>query len=503
MNLIFLNILNMSLLSIYVVLFILLLRIIFRKFSKSFFYFLWIIVFLKLIVPFSVHDFFKINIKSSTVNTIIDTQTNMNLDILSLNKINIPSVDISNSVSQNTGYSFEKYISSISYLWIFVVFIMIVYNILSYIRLKNKLIGAIKLEKNIYLADYIKTPFVIGLFKPKIYLPSIMKEDEIKSVILHEKVHIKRWDYIIKIIAFLIAIIYWFNPFVWLAYLFLVKDMEMSCDEVVIKKSNYDIREEYSSLLLKLSIEKSICSNSVLAFGEKDIKERIKNIMNYKKQARWITVVAVVILAIVVAVILVMNPIKEKNKINITEHNVDISDIEEMFLATDMPYILYGDNEKVVITGSFGFVVYNMKNKKLTNRVAYDQIEIKGMALVASVSKDGEKIYFAEAGMDVKPPHYYKYEYIIKEDKINEIEPILFEELDVFETENIGIGAAYNNDYDKYLDSSYHSTGIINMGDYFIYIRLPNGGDGLFKNLQLVTCKYSNGKEKVYNIFKQ
>jgi beta-lactamase regulating signal transducer with metallopeptidase domain len=134
----------------------------------------------------------------------------MNLDILSLSKINIPSVDISNSVSQNTGYSFEKYISSISYLWILIVFIIVIYNILSYIRLKNKLIGAIKLEKNIYLADYIKTPFVIGLFKPKIYLPSIMKEDEIKSVILHEKVHIKRLDYIIKIIAFLIAIIYWF-----------------------------------------------------------------------------------------------------------------------------------------------------------------------------------------------------------------------------------------------------------------------------------------------------
>ena len=88
-----------------------------------------------------------------------------------------------------------------------------------------------------------------------------------------------------------------------------------------------------------------------LNFNEKDIKERIKNIMNYKKQARWITVVAVVILAIVVAVILVMNPIKEKNKINITEHNVDISDIEEMFPVNNMPYILYGDNEKVVITG--------------------------------------------------------------------------------------------------------------------------------------------------------
>ncbi len=496
MNLIFLNILNMSLLSIYVVLFILLLRIIFRKFSKSFFYFLWIIVFLKLIVPFSVHDFFKINMKSSTVNTIIDTQTNMNLDILSLNKINIPSVDISNSVSQNTGCSFEKYIPSISYLWILIVFIIVIYNILSYIRLKNKLIGAIKLEKNIYLADYIKTPFVIGLFKPKIYLPSIMKEDEIKSVILHEKVHIKRWDYIIKIIAFLIAIIYWFNPFVWLAYLFLVKDMEMSCDEVVIKKSNYDIREEYSSLLLKLSIEKSICSNSVLAFGEKDIKERIKNIMNYKKQARWITVVAVVILAIVVAVILVMNPIKEKNKINITEHNVDISDIEEMIIGAELPYILYGDNEKVVIHGQFGFVVYNMKNKKLTNRVAYDQIEIGWMFLVPAVSKDGEKIYFGESGIYDKPPHYFKYEYIIKEDKINEIEPILFEKM----TDELGRDFFESDPrYNKYPRLSHIIGTGIKVGDSFMYITATESS---MKSIQLVIGKYSNGKEKVYNIFK-
>ena len=144
-----------------------------------------------------------------------------------------------------------------------------------------------------------------------------------------------------------------------------------------------------------------------------------------------------------------------------------------------------------------------MKNKKLTNRVAYDQIEIGWMSLVPAVSKDGEKIYFGESGIYDKPPHYFKYEYIIKEDKINEIEPILFEELDKFEVENLGIGAAYNNDYDKYLDSSYYSDGITNMGDYFIYIRLPNGGDGLFKNLQLVTCKYPSGKEKVYNIFKR
>ena len=144
-----------------------------------------------------------------------------------------------------------------------------------------------------------------------------------------------------------------------------------------------------------------------------------------------------------------------------------------------------------------------MKNKKLTNRVAYDQIEIGWMSLAASVSKDGEKIYFGESGIYDKPPHYYKYEYIIKEDKINAIEPILFEELDEFEVNFFEPGPNYNNDYDKYFDLTYHiGHSMVNMGEYFIYIRLPSG-DALFKDLQIVTCKYSNGKEKVYNIFKQ
>jgi hypothetical protein len=136
-------------------------------------------------------------------------------------------------------------------------------------------------------------PFVIGILRPRIYLPSTQREEEQSYVILHEQTHIRRLDHLVKMFAFLALAVHWFNPLVWVAFVYAVKDMEMSCDECVIKLMGSDIRGEYSTSLLSLAAEKRLINGSPLAFGEENIKGRISNVMNFKKPAAWVAAISV------------------------------------------------------------------------------------------------------------------------------------------------------------------------------------------------------------------
>ncbi|MBQ7007468.1 MAG: M56 family metallopeptidase, partial [Oscillospiraceae bacterium] len=160
---------------------------------------------------------------------------------------------------------------------------------------------------NIYLCDHIASPFVIGIVKPKIYLPSSLAENEQKYIILHEQHHIKRFDHIVKLVAFAALSIHWFNPFVWLAFTLLCKDMEMSCDEAVIAKLGLEIRSDYSRSLLNLSTGKHIFAGAPLAFGEGDAGSRIKNLYNYRKPKAAVFVAVAAVCAIL-GVTLLLNP---------------------------------------------------------------------------------------------------------------------------------------------------------------------------------------------------
>ncbi len=180
-------------------------------------------------------------------------------------------------------------------------------GIISALRLNSQLKCSMKIRENIYLADDIATPFVYGLLHPKIYLPSNLGEQEQSYIILHEQHHIHRRDHLLKLLAFAALCLHWFNPLVWLAFVLSGKDMEMSCDEAVMRKMNHDIKSEYAQSLLSLAVGRRRIIGSPLSFGENDIKSRIKNVMHYKKPKLIILAVAIIVCMIGTAS-LITNP---------------------------------------------------------------------------------------------------------------------------------------------------------------------------------------------------
>lgn len=191
---------------------------------------------------------------------------------------------------------------------------MAIYSIVSLIKLRRKLIGATPIEKNIYIADHIDSPFVMGFIRPKIYLPSNLTDTERDFIIKHEQTHIKRLDHITRILSFITLAVHWFNPFVWIAFVLSGKDMETSCDESVMKKMNTDIRADYSEALLKFATGKKLIAATPLAFGEGDTKDRVKNVMKYKKSTVWVSAICLVLVS-VIAISLMSNVTAQNGQI--------------------------------------------------------------------------------------------------------------------------------------------------------------------------------------------
>lgn len=171
-------------------------------------------------------------------------------------------------------------------IWTAGIVAMLLYGAVSLVFLSRRLRGAVRLRENIYINDYAPTPFVIGVIRPRIYLPSSLQEKEMDYIILHERTHIRRGDHIIRLLSFFTLAIYWFHPLVWAAYYLSGKDMEMSCDEAVMRKMGQDIRADYSTSLLNLATGKLFPGGTPLAFGEGDTKSRIKNVMRWRAPNR-------------------------------------------------------------------------------------------------------------------------------------------------------------------------------------------------------------------------
>ena len=175
-----------------------------------------------------------------------------------------------------------------AYIWILGIIALLVYSLVSVLILKKQLKNARLIDNNIYEAKNLKTPFMLGVIRPKIYLPVGLDDTERSYILLHEQTHIRRTDHIIKIIAFLVLSVHWFNPLVWIAFMLMNTDMELSCDEKVLKEMNEDIKKPYANSLLSLAAGRHILNGSPLAFGEGNVKRRIKNVLSYKKFSSWV-----------------------------------------------------------------------------------------------------------------------------------------------------------------------------------------------------------------------
>lgn len=302
----FITVFNMSYQASIVIIVIFLARLMLRliKAPKKYSYFLWAIPFVRLVCPFTLESFFSLMPrKHSPVSPeIVFMQTpQVDLGVPYMNQV------INESLPAATPYASMNPMQVIMMLvqlaWLGILVIILLYSLFSYLYFKKNLSCSIRLEENIYLADYIRSPFVIGIWKPRIYLPSALQKEEMIYVLKHEKTHIRRGDHIIKMLAFLITCVHWFNPFGWAAYLCLCRDMEMSCDEKVITGLDGQGRSRYAQVLLQLSVS-GTGAGIPLAFGEGNTKSRIRNIANYKKAAAAAGVTAVAVIAVLIACLL-------------------------------------------------------------------------------------------------------------------------------------------------------------------------------------------------------
>lgn len=237
--------------------------------------------------------------------------------------------------------------------------IMLAYAAISRIRLGRRLATAVRLEGNIYEADAVKTPFLLGVFKPRIYLPFGMDARSRELALLHENEHLKGFDHIIKPVGWALLSVHWFNPLAWLAFALLSKDIELACDERVIKRLGMEDRADYSQTLLNLSVDKRRIAACPLAFGESNAKERVKNVLSFKKPAVWIIIAAVLVSA-ALAVCFLTNPKKKDD----TEYRF-ISMTEALELADENGWaVVLDDYSYSIAKGEDRFDEFVLKTNK-------------------------------------------------------------------------------------------------------------------------------------------
>lgn len=199
-----------------------------------------------------------------------------------------------------------------SIIWIAGAAVLIVYALITYVQLIRRTRASVKVGNNIYICDDIDTPFILGVFRTRIYLPSFLSDKEREYVLAHESAHLKRLDNLWKPLGYIILAVYWFNPLVWVSYVLLCRDIEIACDERVIADKDTEYKKQYAATLLNCSADRDYIAACPLAFGEVGVKQRIKAVLNYKRPAFWIIIVAVAA-CIIVAVGFMTNPINDNS----------------------------------------------------------------------------------------------------------------------------------------------------------------------------------------------
>ena len=319
MSRLFLTVRNMSLTASYVILFVMLIRLLLKKAPKFISYALWSVAAFRLVIPFSFESVFSLMPrKANAVLLFPDSvelqrpQVNSSLEIVDSFMGRSAPTPVAGTGADPIQYFFEIG----AYIWLLGMIALLIYSFFSVFLLKRRLKGAQLIEENIFEVKNLKTPFVLGILYPKIYLPFGLREEERNYILIHEQIHIRRKDPIIKAFAFLIVSIHWFNPLVWIAFCLMSTDMELSCDERVLQAMNEDVKKPYARSLLNLAGGRHILNAGPLAFGAGDVKGRIKNILNYKKPRFSIVILAVFIIA-VVGVGLITNPVESRQDLSI------------------------------------------------------------------------------------------------------------------------------------------------------------------------------------------
>ena len=306
----FLKIFNMSITASWIALAVMLLRLPLKKAPKWIMGVLWAFVALRLILPISLESVLSLIPSAQTLpaDFTYSPAPAINSGIPAVNSAVNPVISESLAPAPGASANPTQILSFIaSVIWLIGAAGMLLYMLISYIALKIKVRESVSLEKDVRICDRIPSPFILGVIFPRIYLPSNLGEENMRYVMEHERTHIRRGDHLWKPLGFVLLSVYWFNPILWAAYVLMCKDIELACDEKVIRNLGEDSKKAYSEALINCSAPRRLVSACPLAFGEVGVKERIKRVLNYRKPAFWIIILAIVSCT-VVAVCFLTNP---------------------------------------------------------------------------------------------------------------------------------------------------------------------------------------------------
>ena len=333
---VFLKILNMSISAGWLVLAVVVLRFALQKAPKALRVVLWGIVGLRLVWPFSIESILSLIPSAETVPPDIGMAATpaIHSGVPVVNAVLNPV--LGSSMAATPQYSINpmqvaQFIAA--WVWVIGMGIMVLYALVSWAVVRLRVREAAREEKNIWVCDRIGSPFILGIFLPRIYLPSDMAEEDKPYVLAHERAHLNRRDHWWKPLGFALLAVHWFNPLVWLAYILLCRDIELACDERVIRQMGEGSKKPYSEALINCSVPRRMIAACPVAFGETGVKGRIKSVLNYKKPAFWIILVAVLV-CIAVAVCFLTDPrqpdaetatiIKEPPELTVSDRNAAI-----------------------------------------------------------------------------------------------------------------------------------------------------------------------------------
>lgn len=320
MNTFFIRIVNVSITASILVLLVLIMRLFLKKAPKWINVLLWSLVAFRLLCPIGIESPLSLIPKTDWIPTQVTENIPNNFDSMPPDNIVVdPSVygdnvTITYPIANDPQIEIRKGISTdylLSCIWVSGMAVMVVYMLFSYVRIYCKIRNSKRFSENVYLCNEVETPFVFGLLRPRIYLPESMDSVNMSYVISHEKAHIRRLDHLWKPLGFLLLTVHWFNPLMWIAYVLLCRDIEMACDERVVKEYNDIQRADYSEALLLCSVNRSLITACPLAFGEVSVKTRIKSVLSYKKPTLWIVIIAL-LLCVATAVFFLTDPNTDK-----------------------------------------------------------------------------------------------------------------------------------------------------------------------------------------------
>ena len=418
METVFIKLLNMSISASWLILAVVIIRLFLKKAPRWSVCILWGFVALKLIVPFSFKSIFSLIPSDEVIPETIATEAHPHITsgIIYVDTVVNPVMEA--HLAPQVGDSanpMQIVIFIASLVWCIGMVICLIYAMTSFIILKRKVRASKKISDKIYACDDVKSPFILGILRPVIYIPSGMNKDTLDYVIAHENAHLKRGDHFWKPLGFLILSVYWFNPICWVAYILLCRDIEFACDEKVIRDKDNTYVDSYSQALLDCNAHRRVIAACPLAFGETSVKDRIKGVLNYKKPAFWVIIVAIIV-CIVMAVCFLTDPKKDESNLPAEQSEIqndqtevkpadDSGDNEivrpQVNLSApegaDMTELLYADKDKIIFSGYYGLFVYSKEQRTITNAIDLASIGCNytqgDNCCEKFVSSDGNTVY--------------------------------------------------------------------------------------------------------------